>query len=56
MGVKPRISVLRVLHFGVVHENDCRELSTTNDWVPLDEVPAQTRAALELQYCPVCDP
>lgn len=46
--------VLLVLHFGVVHEDDCRQLSTTQDWVPLDEVPEETLSGLELQHCPVC--
>lgn len=46
--------MLLVLHFGVVHEDDCRELSTTQDWTPLDEIPEETLAALELQHCPVC--
>lgn len=48
--------MLLVLHFGVVHEDDCRELSTTQDWVPLDDVPTETVEALDLQYCPVCEP
>lgn len=48
------VPVLLVLHFGVVHEDDCRQLSTTQDWVPVDEVPEDTLAQLELQDCPVC--
>ena len=45
-----------VLHFGVVHEDGCTELSTTKDWVPLNDVPEATLSALDLQYCPVCEP
>lgn len=48
--------MLLVLHFGVVHEEGCRELSATRDWVPLEEVPEGTRDALDLQHCPVCQP
>lgn len=54
--VQDRIPVLLVLHFGVVHEDDCRELSTTRDWVPLEDVPEGTLGELELQQCPVCRP
>jgi len=48
--------MLLVLHFGVVHESDCPELTTTRDWVPLDDLPEGSLTELDLTYCPVCEP
>lgn len=54
--VQPRFPVLIVIHFGVVHEDECPELSATKDWVPFEEMPADSLEQLELQRCPICDP
>lgn len=56
MPLQYRAPVLLVLHFGVVHEDDCSELSTTLDWVPLDDLPDGSLAELDVRYCSVCDP
>ncbi|MFD1566794.1 hypothetical protein [Halolamina litorea] len=45
-----------VLHFGVVHEDDCPELSTTRDWVAIDDLPDGSLTDLDVQRCAVCGP
>lgn len=43
-----------VLRLGEVHEDDCVELSTTNDWLPLDGVADVSLENVQLCCCPVC--
>ena len=42
------------MHFGMLHEEDCRELSTTNDWVPFDDVSEESLEELNLKQCSQC--
>lgn len=43
-----------VLRFGLMHENGCDELATTQDWIPLREFSEQALADLDLRQCPAC--
>lgn len=43
-----------VLHFGELHEDDCLELSTTEDWVPFDEFSEEALEGLNIRRCPHC--
>lgn len=43
-----------VLRLGEVHEDDCETLSTTNDWLPLDDFSDESLEEVELRCCPSC--
>jgi hypothetical protein len=43
-----------VLHFGMLHEEDCVELSTTQDWVPFEEFTEEALEGLNIRRCPHC--
>lgn len=43
-----------VLHFGMLHERDCAELSTTQDWIPFEEFSEEALEGLDVRRCPVC--
>ena len=43
-----------VLRLGEVHEDDCEALSTTNDWLPLDDFSNDSLEGMELRCCPSC--
>lgn len=45
---------MQVLHFGTLHEESCVELSTTNDWAPVEDISDETLDALDVQECPIC--
>lgn len=45
---------MRVLRFGMVHERGCEELTTTRDWIPLEEFSEEALDEVELRYCPDC--
>jgi len=43
-----------VLRLGEVHEDDCETLSTTTDWLPLDDFADDSLDGMELRCCPTC--
>ncbi|MFB6221129.1 MAG: hypothetical protein ABEH90_06785 [Halolamina sp.] len=43
-----------VLHFGMLHEADCEELSGTKDWVPFETVSDASIEGLEIERCASC--
>mgnify|MGYP000501111701 CR=1 FL=1 len=43
-----------VLRFGMLHKRDCVELSTTNDWVSIEEFSDEALDGLDVRRCPVC--
>lgn len=43
-----------VIRLGEVHQDDCETLSTTNDWLPLDEFAEDSLNGMDLRCCTAC--
>lgn len=43
-----------VLRLGEVHEADCETLSTTTDWLPIDDFADESLDGMDLRCCPTC--